>query len=161
MLTPLGRTMVEFPLDPALSKMLITSADLECSSEVLTIVSMLSVDKHFFRPKSREEESDSKREKFSVPESDHLTLLNVYAFHRPLVPLRAVLAVVWFSGPHRSRLPEPRQPLGIPTSSGRPVVHSPLPPPPPFLPPPAAFNSGKPTRTAASGLPSTSSTPSR
>lgn len=78
MLTPLGRTMVEFPLDPALSKMLIMSSELECSSEVLTIVAMLSVDKHFFRPKGREEESEAKREKFQVPESDHLTLLNVY-----------------------------------------------------------------------------------
>ena len=46
---------------------------------------MLSVDKHFFRPKGREEESDAKREKFAVPESDHLTLLNVYQ----LVRLRA------------------------------------------------------------------------
>ena len=78
LLTPLGRLMVEFPLDPALSKMLIASADLHCSEEILIIVSMLSVDKHFFRPKQREEDSDAKREKFSVPESDHLTLLNVY-----------------------------------------------------------------------------------
>eukprot|EP00055_Hartaetosiga_balthica_P015533 m.92383 g.92383 ORF g.92383 m.92383 type:complete len:1274 (+) comp8890_c0_seq2:198-4019(+) len=78
MLTPLGREMVEFPLSPPLSKMLIASVSLECSSEILTIVSMLSVDKHFFRPRGREEESDSKREKFQVPESDHLTLLNVY-----------------------------------------------------------------------------------
>ncbi len=77
-LTSLGRTMVEFPLDPALSKLLIVSAELECSSEVLTIVAMLSVDKHFYRPKGKEEESDAKREKFAVPESDHLTLLNVY-----------------------------------------------------------------------------------
>jgi len=77
-LTPQGREMVEFPLDPSLSKMLITSAGLDCSSEILTIVSMLSVDKHFFRPKGREEESDAKIEKFQVPESDHLTLLNVY-----------------------------------------------------------------------------------
>ena len=34
-LTPLGRQMVEFPLDPALSKMLIVSVDMECSAEVL------------------------------------------------------------------------------------------------------------------------------
>ena len=34
-LTPLGRQMVEFPLDPALSKMLITSIDMGCSAEVL------------------------------------------------------------------------------------------------------------------------------
>merc|ERR1711974_60563 len=40
-LAALGRLMVEFPLDPQLSKMLITSAELHCSKEVLTIVSML------------------------------------------------------------------------------------------------------------------------
>ena len=34
-LTPLGRNMVEFPLDPALSKMLIVSCEMECSAEVL------------------------------------------------------------------------------------------------------------------------------
>jgi pre-mRNA-splicing factor ATP-dependent RNA helicase DHX38/PRP16 len=77
-LTPMGRQMVEFPLDPPLSKMLCMSEELECSAEVLTVVSMLSIDKHFYRPRGREEESDAKREKFQVPESDHLTLLNVY-----------------------------------------------------------------------------------
>lgn len=31
----LGRSMVEFPLDPALSKMLIVSVDMQCSAEIL------------------------------------------------------------------------------------------------------------------------------
>jgi len=53
-------------------------ANLGCSAEVLIVVSMLSVPSVFFRPKDREEESDLAREKFFVPESDHLTLLNVY-----------------------------------------------------------------------------------
>lgn len=48
-LTDLGRKMVEFPLDPTLSKLLITSVEMNCSSEVLTIVSMLSVPSIFFR----------------------------------------------------------------------------------------------------------------
>ena len=39
---------------------------------------MLSVPSIFFRPKGKEEESDAKREKFQVAESDHLTLLHVY-----------------------------------------------------------------------------------
>lgn len=39
---------------------------------------MLSVPSIFYRPKGREEEADSVREKFQVPESDHLTYLNVY-----------------------------------------------------------------------------------
>lgn len=36
-LTPLGRQMVEFPLDPALSKMLIASVDMKCSADCLVI----------------------------------------------------------------------------------------------------------------------------
>ena len=39
---------------------------------------MLSVPTIFLRPKDHEKEADSAREKFFVPESDHLTLLNVY-----------------------------------------------------------------------------------
>lgn len=77
-LTPLGRNMEEFPLDPALSKMLIVSCDMKCSAEILIVVSMLSVPAIFYHPKGREEDSDAAREKFQVPESDHLTYLNVY-----------------------------------------------------------------------------------
>ena len=77
-LTELGRKMANFPMDPALAKMLIVSVERRCSAEVLTIVSMLSVPSVFYRPKERLEESDAAREKFFVPESDHLTLLHVY-----------------------------------------------------------------------------------
>ena len=77
-LTALGRKMVEFPLDPSLSKMLIVAEDLQCTAEICTIVSMLSVPNVFFRPKEKAEESDAAREKFFVAESDHLTLLHVY-----------------------------------------------------------------------------------
>ena len=34
-LTKLGRNMVEYPLDPALSKMLIVSTEMSCSAEIL------------------------------------------------------------------------------------------------------------------------------
>jgi pre-mRNA-splicing factor ATP-dependent RNA helicase DHX38/PRP16 len=78
-LTPMGRRMVEFPLDPPLSKLLLFAHEKGgCSTEMLIVVSMLSVPSVFFRPKDRVEESDAAREKFFVPESDHLTLLNVY-----------------------------------------------------------------------------------
>lgn len=70
--------MVEFPVDPALSKMLILSEEYSCSSEVLTIISMLSVPTVFFTPKDWEQEATASWEKFFVPESDHLTLLNAY-----------------------------------------------------------------------------------
>ncbi|KAI9764561.1 MAG: DEAH-box RNA helicase prp16 [Geoglossum simile] len=77
-LTPLGRKMTSFPMDPSLAKLILTSEDYGCSEEMLTIVSMLSVPSVFYRPKERQEESDSAREKFFVAESDHLTLLHVY-----------------------------------------------------------------------------------
>ncbi|KAG8888201.1 DEAH-box RNA helicase prp16 [Tulasnella sp. 332] len=77
-LTPIGRKMSDFPMEPSMAKMLITSVDYRCSSEMLTIVSMLSVPSVFYRPKERVEESDAAREKFQVNESDHLTLLNVF-----------------------------------------------------------------------------------
>jgi pre-mRNA-splicing factor ATP-dependent RNA helicase DHX38/PRP16 len=77
-LTQLGRKMVEFPLDPPLSKMLIMAEKFGCTSEIATIVSMLSIPSIFYRPNDRAEESDKKREKLCVPESDHLTLLHIY-----------------------------------------------------------------------------------
>lgn len=45
-LTPLGRNMVEFPLDPALSKLLIVSTEMGCSAEIL--VSLHSPSHHPF-----------------------------------------------------------------------------------------------------------------
>uniref|UniRef100_A0A915AD75 RNA helicase n=2 Tax=Parascaris univalens TaxID=6257 RepID=A0A915AD75_PARUN len=78
LLTRLGRRMAEFPLEPSLAKLLIMSVDLCCSDEVLTIVSMLSVQNVFYRPKDKQELADQKKSKFHQPEGDHLTLLAVY-----------------------------------------------------------------------------------
>ncbi|MCP9264634.1 ATP-dependent RNA helicase dhx8 [Dirofilaria immitis] len=78
LLTRLGRRMAEFPLEPSLAKLLIMSVDLCCSDEVLTIVSMLSVQNVFYRPKDKQEIADQKKAKFHQPEGDHLTLLAVY-----------------------------------------------------------------------------------
>ena len=78
LLTRLGRRMAEFPLDPLLSKMLIMSVNLQCSDEILTIVSMLSVQNVFYRPKEKQAMADQKKAKFNQAEGDHLTLLAVY-----------------------------------------------------------------------------------
>ncbi|XP_062382416.1 ATP-dependent RNA helicase DHX8-like [Sardina pilchardus] len=78
LLTRLGRRMAEFPLAPMLCKMLIMSVHLGCSEEMLTIVSMLSVQNVFYRPKDKQMQADQKKAKFHQPEGDHLTLLSVY-----------------------------------------------------------------------------------
>ena len=69
---------VEFPLEPSLSKMLIMSVHLMCSDEILTIVSMLSVQNVFYRPKDKQQLADQKKAKFNQAEGDHITLLAVY-----------------------------------------------------------------------------------
>jgi ATP-dependent RNA helicase DHX8/PRP22 len=78
LLSRLGRKMAEFPMEPPLSKCLLTSVALGCSDEVLTIVAMISVQNVFFRPKEKQAQADAKKNKFHQPEGDHLTLLAVY-----------------------------------------------------------------------------------
>lgn len=78
LLTRLGRKMADFPMEPALAKVLIASVDLKCSDEMLSIVAMLSVQTVFYRPKEKQQQADQKKAKFHDPHGDHLTLLNVY-----------------------------------------------------------------------------------
>ena len=78
LLTRLGRKMADFPMEPALAKVLICSVDMGCSDELLSIVAMLSVQTVFYRPKEKQQQADQKKAKFHDPHGDHLTLLNVY-----------------------------------------------------------------------------------
>ncbi|CAI5443918.1 unnamed protein product [Caenorhabditis angaria] len=70
--------MAEFPLDPQLAKMLITSTELNCSNEILSITAMLSVPQCFVRPNEMKKEADEAKARFAHIDGDHLTLLNVY-----------------------------------------------------------------------------------
>lgn len=78
LLTQLGRKMAEFPIEPKNAKVLLSSVVLGCADEVLTIVSMMSVENVFFRPKEKQAQADKKKSKFFQAEGDHLTLLAVY-----------------------------------------------------------------------------------
>eukprot|EP00761_Pharyngomonas_kirbyi_P002306 gb/GECH01002310.1/.p1 GENE.gb/GECH01002310.1/~~gb/GECH01002310.1/.p1 ORF type:complete len:696 (+),score=175.79 gb/GECH01002310.1/:1-2088(+) len=77
-LTKTGEMMSEFPLDPQLSKLLISSPSYNCSNEMLSIVAMLSVANPFLRPKDRIHLADEAKAKFSHPDGDHILLLNAY-----------------------------------------------------------------------------------
>ncbi|KAJ8519175.1 hypothetical protein ONZ45_g3814 [Pleurotus djamor] len=77
-MTPLGAIMAEFPLDPQLAKMLIVSPEFKCSNEILTITAMLSVPNIWLRPPNQRSAADAAKAAFTVPDGDHLTLLNVY-----------------------------------------------------------------------------------
>lgn len=77
-LTVLGKRMSQFPMQPGLSKTLLASVENNCSEELLTIVSMLSIQSVFYRPKDKQQEADQRKARFHHPYGDHLTLLNVF-----------------------------------------------------------------------------------
>lgn len=77
-LTKLGSRMSQFPTEPTLSRVLLCSVTNNCSEEVITIISMLSVPSIFYRPRDRQQDADNKKIRFHHPYGDHLTLLNVY-----------------------------------------------------------------------------------
>jgi pre-mRNA-splicing factor ATP-dependent RNA helicase DHX15/PRP43 len=77
-LTTLGRLASEFPLDPALAVMLITSPEFYCSNEILSLTALLSVPQVFVRPAQNRKRADEMKELFAHPKGDHLTMLNVY-----------------------------------------------------------------------------------
>ncbi|KAG5361500.1 Pre-mRNA-splicing factor ATP-dependent RNA helicase-like protein cdc28 [Yarrowia sp. C11] len=77
--TKIGRQMAEFPTDPMLARAILASEKYLCTSEVLSIVSMLGeAASLFFRPKDKKMAADRAREMFTKPGGDHLTLLEVF-----------------------------------------------------------------------------------
>ncbi|KAF4073032.1 hypothetical protein AMELA_G00254170 [Ameiurus melas] len=77
-LTPLGKKMACFPLEPRFAKTILISPDFSCTEEVLTIISLLSVDSVLYNPPARRDEVLAVRRKFISSEGDHVTLLNIY-----------------------------------------------------------------------------------
>eukprot|EP01064_Diplonema_japonicum_P034745 TRINITY_DN7309_c1_g1_i2.p1 TRINITY_DN7309_c1_g1~~TRINITY_DN7309_c1_g1_i2.p1 ORF type:complete len:917 (+),score=210.20 TRINITY_DN7309_c1_g1_i2:257-2752(+) len=78
-LTKVGRMMAEFPLDPQLSKMLCTSSKYECSDQIVTICSMLSVGNSIFHvPRDKKFLAESALRNFFKGGGDHLALCNIY-----------------------------------------------------------------------------------
>src|SRR4051812_1782722 len=77
-MTQLGHMMAEFPLDPQLAKLLLVAPKYQCSNEILSIVSMLSIPPVFLRPPEAKKEADDAKDKFAHIDGDHLSLLNVY-----------------------------------------------------------------------------------
>ena len=86
-LTDLGRKMADFPLEPPLSKCLLSSMDFDCLQEMLSLVAMLSIPSPFIQQSKfkggekkgdREDYTTNMRKRIEKSDSDHLTLLNVF-----------------------------------------------------------------------------------
>ncbi|KAJ3020069.1 hypothetical protein HKX48_001375 [Thoreauomyces humboldtii] len=81
-ISDLGRRMAELPLDPIYAKVLLQSVSYKCTTEILSILSMLSVDVIFFSPNDKREQAGLAKKRFLNHDGDHLTLLNVFTSYR-------------------------------------------------------------------------------
>ncbi|EPQ53227.1 P-loop containing nucleoside triphosphate hydrolase protein [Gloeophyllum trabeum ATCC 11539] len=61
-----------------LAKMFIVSPEFKCSNEILTIVTMLSVQSVWMQPPSQRTEADPAKHMLTLRGGDHLTLLNIH-----------------------------------------------------------------------------------
>jgi ATP-dependent helicase HrpA len=77
-LTEIGKQLAKFPTDPKLARMLIAAAHEHCLTEIAIIVSALSVQDPREKPADKMQQADAKHAAFRHPESDFLTLLNIW-----------------------------------------------------------------------------------
>ncbi|KAG9121473.1 putative ATP-dependent RNA helicase dhr2, partial [Ceratobasidium sp. 392] len=78
-ITPLGRKLAAFPLDPPFARALVASEELGCMTDMIDILALLSASsKVMLDPPSEQREAALEaRQKFVHRSGDHLTLLNV------------------------------------------------------------------------------------
>lgn len=76
---PLGFRMAELAVEPMMAKTLLSAPAFGCTSEMLTIAAMTSLDGSvWFHHEGERKKMETSRRKFAVDEGDHLTLLNAY-----------------------------------------------------------------------------------
>jgi len=79
-LTEIGREIARLPIDPRFARMLIEARRTGVQSEVLAIVSGMSIQDVRERPEDRREEADRFHARFTDPTSDFLSLLNLWDY---------------------------------------------------------------------------------
>lgn len=78
-LSVIGNLMSEFPVDPQISKSIISAIEYNCVNEIIIIMSMLSVQRDlFYFPPDLKEQAEASRKSFFTPEGDHIMLLNIW-----------------------------------------------------------------------------------
>jgi ATP-dependent helicase HrpA len=80
-ITPLGWTLSKFPVDPAIARMLVAAEKEACLQDVLIIAAGLSVQDPRDRPADKQEQHIAAHEKFSHPQSEFLSYVNLWLFY--------------------------------------------------------------------------------
>jgi len=81
-LTPLGRELARLPVDPTIGRMILQARRERALREVLVIAAALSIQDPRERPLDKQAQADQAHRRFLHPDSDFLTLLNIWdAYH--------------------------------------------------------------------------------
>ncbi len=82
-LTARGRIMADLPIDPCIARIILAARDNACLREIKIIAAVLAIQDPRIRPADREKEADEKHQAFVHPQSDFLTLHNLWQqFHQ-------------------------------------------------------------------------------
>ncbi|TQE09274.1 hypothetical protein C1H46_005209 [Malus baccata] len=82
LITRVGKTMAELPLEPSLSKTLMEANEYGCLSQALTVAAMLSAETTLLPGRSKSTEKKRKHDYLDLPDGsgwgDHIQLLQIY-----------------------------------------------------------------------------------
>ncbi|MEV4631324.1 ATP-dependent RNA helicase HrpA [Micromonospora sp. NPDC049523] len=81
-LTPLGRKLAQLPVDPRLARMVLEGETNGCAEDVMVIAAALSIQDPRERPVEKQAQADQSHARFADPESDFITLLNLWRYLR-------------------------------------------------------------------------------
>lgn len=81
-ITPIGRKLHQFPMEPKCARMLIAADRQGALSEMLIITSFLSIVDPRERPHDQQQKADEKHAQYHAPDSDFMSILNLWNFIR-------------------------------------------------------------------------------
>ncbi len=83
-LAELGRRLSRLPVDPRIGRIILAGAEQNCLHEILIIAAALEVQDPRDRPAEKREAADAAHARWAHPDSDFLTLLNLWDFFHKL-----------------------------------------------------------------------------
>jgi len=102
-LTALGHDLARLPVDPTAGRMILQALQEKAVREVLVIAAGLAIQDPRERPQEKRAQADAAHRKFVHPDSDFLTLLNIWdAFHANLESLSQSRLRAFCRGHHLS-----------------------------------------------------------
>ncbi len=79
-LTPLGRKLARFPVDPRIGRMVLAGAELGCLRDVLVVAAALNAQDPRERPREKQQQADELHRRFRDDRSDFVAFLRMWDF---------------------------------------------------------------------------------